>query len=46
MTGPGYFVAVEDPEREEILVDYRQVPADRPVDWPEIRGNERGLVLA
>jgi hypothetical protein len=43
VTGPGYFVAVEDPERDEVLVDYRRLPSAKPSDWPEIRTNERGL---
>jgi len=43
LTGPGYFVAVADPARPEVLVDYRRLPASRPPDWPPIRGNESGL---
>ena len=43
VTGPGYFVAVEDENTREVLVDYRRLPDTRPVDWPEIRSNERGL---
>jgi len=43
VTGPGYFVAVEDPERAEILVDYRRLPTGHPPGWPEIKSNERGL---
>ncbi len=43
ITGPGYFVAVEAPERPEVWIDYRRVPGERPLDWPEIRGNESGL---
>jgi len=43
VTGPGYFVAVEDPERREVLVDYRRLPEKKPADWPRIRSNERGL---
>ena len=43
VTGPGYFVAVEDPERDEVLVDYRRVPPAHPAGWPEIRPNESGL---
>jgi len=43
VTGPGYFVAVEDAKRSEVLVDYRRVPANHPEGWPEIRSNERGL---
>jgi hypothetical protein len=40
LTGPGYFVAVEDPSRPEVWVDYRRVPPDHPEGWPEIRSNE------
>jgi len=43
LTGPGYFVAVEDPERPEVLVDYRRVPDRRPETWPEVKPNDRGL---
>jgi hypothetical protein len=43
LTGPGYFVAVEDAERREVLVDYRRVPGSSPDGWPAIRGNEQGL---
>lgn len=43
VTGPGYFVAVEDEQTREVLVDYTQLPEDRPADWPAIRSNERGL---
>jgi hypothetical protein len=44
ITGPGYFVAVEDPGRPEVWVDYRRVPPARPADlpegWPPVRSNE------
>lgn len=43
VTGPGYFVAEEDPNRPEVWVDYTRLPAAHPRDWPEIRSNERGL---
>ncbi len=43
LTGPGYFMALADPERPEVLVDYRRLPPTRPADWPAIRSNERGL---
>ncbi len=47
LTGPGYFVAVEDTNRREVLVDYNRLPdgdlAGWPDGWPEIRSNERGL---
>jgi hypothetical protein len=39
VTGPGYFTAVDDEERGEVLIDYRRIPDERPVDWPELRGN-------
>lgn len=42
LTGPGYYVAVEDPQRREVLVDYRRVPPEAPPGWPPVRGNERG----
>ncbi len=44
ITGPGYFVAVEDPNRAEVLVDYNRVPqagaADLPDGWPAVQRNE------
>ncbi len=40
LTGPGCFVAVEDPRRAEVRVDYRRLPPSRPEGWPEIRHNE------
>lgn len=45
VTGPGYFVAVANPERadREVWVDYRRVPESHPAGWPEIRVNDRGL---
>lgn len=42
-TGPGYFVAREDPAHAEVLIDYREVPPDRPAGWPPLRANDRGL---
>lgn len=42
LTGPGYFVAVEDPVRPEVRIDYTRVPPRRPEDWPPTRSNERG----
>jgi hypothetical protein len=42
-TGPGYFLAREDVERGEVIVDYTQLPDAAPQGWPEIRSNERGL---
>lgn len=44
--GPGYFVAVEDNSRDEVGINYYEVPpssAELPVHWPEIRRNEQGL---
>ncbi|UCE86115.1 MAG: hypothetical protein JSU66_17630 [Deltaproteobacteria bacterium] len=43
LTGPGCFVARNDETRPEVLIDYREVPPERPGGWPEIRSNERGL---
>jgi len=43
LTGPGYFVAYEDPDRPEVLIDYRRLPDDHPAGWPAVRANERGL---
>ncbi|MBW2272766.1 MAG: hypothetical protein JRG96_05815 [Deltaproteobacteria bacterium] len=43
LTGPGYFVALEDTERGEVLIDYRRLPDRIPVDWPAVQSNERGI---
>ncbi len=43
VTGPGYFVAVPDEARGEVLVDYRRVPAQAPPGWPAVKSNESGL---
>lgn len=43
VTGPGYFVAVEDENTREVLVDYNRLPEAHPPAWPEVRSNERGL---
>lgn len=43
VTGPGYYIAVEDDARGEVLVDYHRVPDSHPPGWPEIKPNDRGL---
>ena len=43
LTGPGYFLARVDADRDEVLVDYGRLPSQKPTNWPEIRSNERGL---
>jgi hypothetical protein len=43
LTGPGYYVARADPERPEVLIDYRALPAAAPPGWPPLRRNEVGL---
>ena len=43
VTGPGYFVAVEDPDRAEVLIDYTRPPGRVASGWPRVRSNERGL---
>jgi hypothetical protein len=43
VTGPGYFVASEDPNGLEVSIDYNAVPPECPEGWPGIRRNERGL---
>jgi hypothetical protein len=42
-TGPGYFVAVDDPDRGEVRIDYRRLPHQHPEGWPDIVSNEKGL---
>jgi hypothetical protein len=43
LTGPGYYVAHADPERPEVLIDYREIPPTAPPGWPALRRNEVGL---
>lgn len=43
LTGPGYFVAIDDPNRPEVLIDYRRLPRNAPAGWPTIRDNEHGV---
>ena len=43
VTGPGYFMAREDTNTKEVLVDYTELPDQTPQDWPSVRSNERGL---
>ncbi len=43
LTGPGYFIARDDPAGREVRIDYRELPAEHPPGWPAIRSNERGL---
>ncbi len=43
MTGPGYYIAREDENRREVLVDYTRLPDCHPEGWPEIKPNDRGL---
>jgi len=40
LTGPGYYVARQDPALPEVLIDYREVPREAPPGWPALRGNE------
>jgi hypothetical protein len=41
LTGPGYFVAHAGPRHREVSIDYREVPAEVPPDWPRVASNER-----
>jgi hypothetical protein len=43
ITGPGYFIARDNPERGEVDIDYHQVPPERPDGWPQLADNDRGL---
>ncbi len=43
ITGPGYFLARNDVDRDEVLIDYGRLPESHPEAWPEIRSNESGL---
>ena len=39
MTGPGYFVA-RSGDPGEVVVDYTEVPSNKPSSWPAIRPND------
>jgi hypothetical protein len=46
-TGPGYFVA-RSAEGDEsplggVTIDYNRVPAEKPSEWPAIKGNDGGI---
>lgn len=43
VTGPGYFVATEEADRGEVVIDYRALPEQIAPGWPAVRSNERGL---
>jgi hypothetical protein len=43
LTGPGYFVVRDDPARHELLVDYNVLPTTKPIEWPSVVSNERGV---
>lgn len=45
LVGPGYFVVrrTGGDSRGESVIDYTQVPPQKPTDWPKIQFNERGL---
>jgi hypothetical protein len=43
LTGPGYYVARDGSERTgEVVLDYRNVPAQAPAGWPSIVKNQWG----
>lgn len=43
ITGPGYFVAYDDEDAGEVVVDYRQLPPEHPQEWPPILDNSARL---
>ncbi len=43
ITGPGYFVAYDDPENSELVIDYRELPPEKPEHWPPILDNNARL---
>jgi hypothetical protein len=42
-TGPGYFIAYQDEESGEVWIDYRDLPNERPDEWPKIINNKARL---
>lgn len=43
ITGPGYFVAYDDTASGELVIDYRELPPERPSAWPQILDNRARL---
>ncbi len=43
ITGPGYFVCYDDEETGEVVIDYRELPPERPEKWPPIIDNKARL---
>ncbi len=43
ITGPGYFVAYDDEATGEVVIDYRELPPEKPTDWPVIIDNNAKL---
>ncbi len=43
MTGPGYFVAYDDDDAGEVVIDYRELPPEKPQEWPPILDNRARL---
>lgn len=43
VTGPGYYVAYDDKDTGEVVVDYRSLPPEHPEGWPEIIDNKAKL---
>jgi hypothetical protein len=43
--GPGYFVTrkTEGDSRGEVVIDYYQVPPEKPAEWPSIQSNDSFL---
>lgn len=44
-TGPGYYVAYPDSDSGEFVVDYHQLPEEKPASWPSIVSNRARLGL-
>ena len=43
ITGPGYFVAYDDDDTGEVVIDYRELPPEKPDHWPPIIENTARL---
>ncbi len=43
ITGPGYFVAYDDSDTDEVVIDYRELPPEHPESWPPIIDNTAKL---
>ncbi|MCG3174861.1 MAG: hypothetical protein GMKNLPBB_03150 [Myxococcota bacterium] len=42
-TGPGYYVAYDDPATGELCIDYNLTPPAKPDGWPDLAHSSKGI---